>query len=55
MAGLKPAYGGSIPPFLGRVVELVRMLVLQKCGKVVDIREVILHLLWLVRLIQLHV
>lgn len=59
MAGLKPVYGGSIPPFLvtrglrGRKqifrslikFELERRQVLRRCGKEGDNREVILRLL----------
>lgn len=49
MAGLKPVYGGSIPPFLGLVFELVQMQALRMCGKEEGIREVILRLLLLVQ------
>lgn len=60
MAGLKPVYGGSIPPFLVvrglrgwkqifrslvKFVELERKQVLQRCGKEEGNREVILRLL----------
>lgn len=60
MAGLKPVYGGSIPPFLVsgilrgwwwifrslvRLVELGRRQVLQMCDKGEGSREVILRLL----------
>lgn len=59
MAGLKPVYGGSIPPFLvtgglrGRKqifrslvkFELGRRQVLRRCGKEEGSREVILRLL----------
>lgn len=55
MVGLKPAYGGSIPPFLDIKVELVRMQALQMCGKGEDTRGVILRLLLLVQLIRLLV
>lgn len=55
MVGLKPAYGGSIPPFLDIVVELERKRALQMCDKEEGIREVILRLLLLVLPIQLHV
>lgn len=49
--GLKPVYGGSIPPFLGMGTELGRMRALQMCGRGEGIRGVILRLLWLVQLI----
>lgn len=55
MVGLKPSYGGSIPSFLGRGVGFVQMRALQMCGREEGIREVTLHLLWLVLLIGLHV
>lgn len=40
-AGLKPAYGGSIPPFLVSLIEFERMLVPQMCDKEEGSREVI--------------
>lgn len=52
MAGLKSAYGGSIPPFLGIKAELERKLALQMCDRGEGIREVILRLLLLALLIQ---
>lgn len=45
MVGLKPAYGGSNPPFLVRKVEPVRMQALRMCGREEGSREVILRLL----------
>lgn len=45
MAGLKPAYGGSIPPFLVSLIEFGRMLAPRMCDKEEDSRGVILHLL----------
>lgn len=44
MAGLKPAYGGSIPPFLVNLIEFERMLVLRMCDRGEGNREVILRL-----------
>ena len=46
MAGLKPAYGGSIPSFLvkKRVVGLEQMLVLRRCDREEDNHVIILHL-----------
>lgn len=55
MAGLKPAHGGSIPPFLVNGAELEQMLALQMCGMGEDIRGVILHLLLSGQLILLLV
>lgn len=48
MAGLKPAYGGSIPPFLVNLIEFEQMLVPRTCDKEGGNREVILRLLLLV-------
>lgn len=45
MVGLKPTYGGSIPPFLGIAVVLEQMQVLQMCGREGDIHEVTPRLL----------
>lgn len=55
MAGLKPVYGGSIPPFLVNLIEFERMLVPRMCDKEEGSREVILHLLLLVLQIVLLV
>ena len=55
MAGLKPTYGGSTPPFLVSLIGLVRMPVLRMCGKEEGSRVVILHWLQLVQLTLLHV
>lgn len=49
MTGLKLVYGGSIPSFLVNLFVLVRMLVLQMCGKAEDIRVIILRLWRLIR------
>ena len=43
-AGLKLVYGGSIPSFLVNLFVLVRMLVLQMCGKVEGTRAITLRL-----------
>lgn len=48
MAGLKPAYGGSIPPFLVNLIEFEQMLAPRMCGKEGGSREVILRLLLLI-------
>lgn len=53
--GLKPAHGGSIPPFLVSLPVLEQMLVLQVCGKVEDNHVVILRLLKLIQLMLLLV
>lgn len=45
MAGLKLAYGGSIPPFLVSEFEFVQRRAPQMCDKVGGSRGVILH--WL--------
>lgn len=55
MAGLKPVYGGSIPPFLVNLIELVQMRALQMCGMEGGIRVIILHLLRLALQIKLPV
>lgn len=44
MTGLKLVYGGSIPSFLVNLFVLVRMLVLQMCGKVEGTRAITLRL-----------
>lgn len=48
--GLKPAHGGSIPPFLVSLFVLGQMLVPQMCGKVGGTRVVILRWSKLIRL-----
>lgn len=53
--GLKPAHGGSIPPFLVNLLVLGQMLVLQMCGKVEGTRVVTQRLLKLFQLMLLLV
>lgn len=54
MAGLKPAYGGSIPPFLVSVrPALVQMRALQMCGREEGSRVVIQYWLQLIQLTAL--
>lgn len=45
MVGLKPAYGGSTPPFLVSLIELEQMRAPRMCGKEEGSRVVILR--WL--------
>lgn len=54
-AGLKLAYGGSIPSFLVNLIEFERMPVLQMYDRGVGSHEVIRHLLRLIPLIRLLV
>lgn len=41
MAGLKPTYGGSTPPFLVSLIGLERMQALRMCGMAEGSRVVI--------------
>ena len=45
MVGLKPAHGGSTPPFLVSLIELEQMQAPRMCDKGEGSRVVILH--WL--------
>ena len=55
MIGLKPVYGGSIPPFLVSVIGLEQMLALRMCDMEEGSRVVIQYLLMSVLLTGLHV
>lgn len=55
VVGLKPAYGGSTPPFLGSYVVLGQMQVPRRYDKEEGSHVVILHWLRLVLQTVLHV